>query len=363
MQSMTLGTTAGVILAFSIAGCGVAGPASVRAGRANYNIAIQQTNAEQLLLNLVRLRYRDVPYFLEVASVSTSFEFNTAASVGVALPESAAKAYSLGAEVSVLENPTVTYTPLQGEQFVTQLMSPINLETLLLLYHSGWSIERVFRVSLQSINDARNAPSASGPTPDYLPQYQRFVEVTKLLRSLQRRHLLSLGQSMAEGSDKIFVEMRVDPKALESDEFKQLCNLLELEPGQGRFQLTTERGAGGRDRLAIATRSLNSILFYLSQSVVTPEKDELAGRVTVTRDEKGKRFDWQEVTGGLMRIGSSSLPPGNAYVSVPYRGSWFYIDDSDLTSKSTFSLLMQLFALQAGDVKSTGPILTLPVGR
>ncbi len=56
----------------------------------------------------------------------------------------------------------------------------------------------------------------------------------------------------------------------------------------------------------------------------------------------------------------SSLWSENA--AVKYRSSWFYIDDSDLTAKSTFALLMQLFALQAGEIKSTGPILTLPVG-
>jgi hypothetical protein len=363
MRNVTLGTTVGLILTAAIAGCSVVGPASVRTGRGDYNIAVQQTNAEQLLLNLVRLRYRDVPYFLEVASVSTSFELNTAASAGVSLPESAGNVYDLGAEVAVQENPTVTYTPLQGEQFVTQLMSPVSLDTLLLLYHSGWSIERVFRVALQSINDVRNAPSASGPTPDYVPRYKRFLEVTKLLRTLQIRHVLSLGHSTAAGTDKPFVEMRVDPKALGWDEVKQLCNLLNIEPGRGTFRLTTERGAGGKDRVAVATRSLSSILFYVSQGVAAPERDELAGRVTVTRDEHGSRFDWNEVTGGLMRIASSSMPPDNAYVAVRYRGSWFYVNDSDLTSKSTFSLLMQLFALQAGDVRSAGPILTLPVGR
>ena len=101
MRSATLGIPLSLILAVAIAGCNVVGPASVRTGRADYNIAIQQTNSEQLLLNLVRLRYRDVPYFLEVASVSTSFEFNTVVSGGVSIPESAAKAYSLGTAVSM----------------------------------------------------------------------------------------------------------------------------------------------------------------------------------------------------------------------------------------------------------------------
>jgi len=95
MRSVILTISISALLVAAIAGCSAVGPASVRMGRGNYNTAIQQTNAEQLLLNLVRLRYRDVPYFLEVASVSTSFEFNAGASGGVSLPESAGKAYDL----------------------------------------------------------------------------------------------------------------------------------------------------------------------------------------------------------------------------------------------------------------------------
>jgi hypothetical protein len=52
-----------------------------------------------------------------------------------------------------------------------------------------------------------------------------------------------------------------------------------------------------------------------------------------------------------------------AYVAVKYRGHWFYIEDSDLPSKTTFALLNTVLALQAGGVPSTGPVLTLPVTR
>ncbi len=48
-------------------------------------------------------------------------------------------------------------------------------------------------------------------------------------------------------------------------------------------------------------------------------------------------------------------------MAVPYRGVWFCIADTDIDSKATFSLLMQLFALSAGETPSTAPMLTLPV--
>ena len=352
-----------LFLAGLMAGCHVAGPASVRTGRADYNIAIQKTNGEQLLLNLVRLRYRDVPCFLEVASVSTNFEVVASASGSVSLPESAGKAYGLGAGVGVTESPTVTYSVLQGDQFVAQLMSPIQLNTLILLYHSGWSVERIFRVCLQSLNGIKNAPSASGPTPQRVPKYEKFLEVARLLRTLQVRDALTLGYAGGGGKENPVVEMRIAEEAADWKEVKRLRELLGLDPGGNRFPLTTEAGSGGKDRIAVVTRSMISSLFYVSQSVEVPSADERAGRVTVTRDANGKRFDWGELTGELMRIRSSALPPCDDYVAVHYRGSWFSIDDSDLTSKSTFSLLAQLFSLQAGDVKSAGPILTLPVSR
>ena len=104
------------------------------------------------------------------------------------------------------------------------------------------------------------------------------------------------------------------------------------------------------------------VMYFLAQSVTVPVGDVDAGHVMVTKDAGGGTFDWNAVTGGLMRIGSSVSNPRAAAVSVRYRGSWFYIDDSDLPSKSTFALLGQLYALQSDADNSGAPILTLPIG-
>jgi len=47
---------------------------------------------------------------------------------------------------------------------------------------------------------------------------------------------------------------------------------------------------------------------------------------------------------------------------VQHRGAWFPIRNSALESKSTFMLLSQLFNLQAGQIKSMAPALTIGVG-
>ena len=155
---------AALVLSLIVGGCTNLGPRALRAGRNDYNVAIQQTNDEQLLLNLVRLRYRDTPLFLEVSSVTTQFAFSAGAT-GSATIRSGPDQGGLGASLAYAEEPTVAYTPLQGEDFVERFLAPISLDTILLLYHSGWSFDRVLRVAVQHLNGLENASSASGPTP------------------------------------------------------------------------------------------------------------------------------------------------------------------------------------------------------
>lgn len=83
--------------------------------------------------------------------------------------------------------PTLTYTPLQGENFIQRLLSPLTLDKLMLLYRSGWNIGRLFRLCIQRLNDVKNAPRASGPAPEEAPQYREFSRVLDLLRELERR--------------------------------------------------------------------------------------------------------------------------------------------------------------------------------
>ncbi|MBF0550202.1 MAG: hypothetical protein HQK60_06675, partial [Deltaproteobacteria bacterium] len=54
--------------------------------------------------------------------------------------------------------------------------------------------------------------------------------------------------------------------------------------------------------------------------------------------------------------------PSGAFVAVPYRGHWFYIDDKDNLSKETLSLLIIIYSLQSGTTQGANPVLTIPVG-
>ena len=349
-----------LVVNFAVTGCGRTGPQLMRSQRALYNHAVQQTGQEQLLLNIARLRYRENPLFLEIASVSSSFEIETEGNAGATIPEQGIEVFTLGAGGRFMEVPTVTYTPLLGQRFAKQLLTPVDLSTLVLLYHSGWSVERLLRLAAQQIGRVANAPSASGPTPETTPAYRDFQELVGSLRALQRdRRVEAL---VHEDGDRELL-LRISPTAVDSPEWQRILQLLELPSDARRIELTSNPEESDPDDVRIVTRSLAGVLFYVSQGVRVPEEDEQAGRVTVTRTDTGERFDWKLVTGDLFTAEWSQKEPKEHPLRARYRGQWFFVDDSDLSSKSTFSLLLLWFQLQSNDITSGVPVLTLPVAR
>lgn len=359
MNALTTTVAALVFVAFG--GCSISGPTSIRTSRTNYNDAIARTSAEQLLLNLVRLRYRDVPLFLEVSSVTTTFEVEVAGGMGVRSTTPEIASVDLDGSVTLSERPSVTYLPLQGENFVKKLMTPLETETLALMYHSGWTLDRMLKVCVRRLGPLVNAARASGPTPRLVPEYRDFFEAAGLLQQLWEAGDLELGLATNDKGPPSLV-IRFDSGARSSDEVSRLKVLLGLPASMELTGITASQTEITGEGVALVTRSLMSCMYFLSQGVEPPTADVEAGRVTVTINEQGEEFDWAAITGGLMRVRSSSSRPRDAYVAVEYRGSWFYVEDGDLDSKSTFALLGQLLELQSGGTQGMRPVLTLPVG-
>ena len=347
------------LFAALVGGCVSLGPTLLVGERLDYNLAVQRTNDEQLLLNLVRLRYRDTPHFLEVSSVST--QFNIAADAGLKLPfRPNSDPVDLNGGIAYSERPTISYAPLQGEEFIERVLSPTAPEKIQLLYRSGWAIDRVLRLCVQRLNGLKNASSASGPTPTGKPDFEEFQQVTALLRVLQLRDAITLSYEQRDNKSQLLLRLGPQPKV--TAEIAELRRRLGLEPGEHEYVLVGGPAAIGGSYIAMETRSLLGTLFFLSVGVEIPTADVEAGRVTLTQTDTGAPFDWSEVVGDLFRVQTSESRPSNASVAIRYRDHWFYIDDSDLASKSTFALLTQLFSLQAGGAESVAPVLTLPVG-
>jgi hypothetical protein len=349
-----------VSLAAALGGCvSHIGPRTVPADRVNYNEAIAQSWSEQLLLNLVRLRYRDNPLFLEPSGVVTHYEVvgkaSAAAGANLQRPGSTS-VLDLGAGVEYHEAPTVAYSPLSGEDFAVRILSPIPPATILLLSESGWSLSRLFTCCVQQANGLRNAVGAAGPTPDYVPPFEQFQRLAQALRQLQIAGLVDVESDR----DGMRLLMRAGEGGAGDRDAAEVRRLLKLDPTRSSYRIRAGLVQTSPDEIAINARSLLAVMFFLSQSVEVPPADERAGVVTVT-ERDGKRFDWSEVTGSVLRIRTSPSTPDGAAVKTRYRNAWFWIADADLTSKTTFTLLTYLFNLQAAGRERRDMLLTYPV--
>lgn len=406
-------------LGLSLMGAGLTGcqfgPSALKVGNAQYSDAMRVAGSEQLLVNLVRMRYRDVPLFLGVSSISTQFQFEQSGNISSSLVENVGSAgaktpdlLGLSAGVAYSERPTITFAILGGQEFQRNMLRPISVAALSLLAESGWREDRVLRLTVEELNGLENASRASGPTPSQAPEYQRFFEVTGLISRLSidrvidfgfetRTELISSplpvsaigggdlvnaakagarfkatpdGQQMELTNEHRVLVMCFERRATDSPDAARLRELLRLNRDQTCFDLVEAEGSEfGRlepqqrlGELAVDTRSLMGVLYYLSNAVQAPPAHEKAGHVTRTVDAQGNLFDWSSVLADLFTVHFSTRRPGNAAVAVRHRGYWFYIRDDDETSKSTFLLLNQIFALQAGGVERTKPVLTLPIG-
>lgn len=312
--------------------------------RFHYNEAVAVSANEQMLLNLVRMRFNHTVQFLEPTNVVTSWSITRNASIGGTGNQNAEGGAApwlsgtVSAGVSATETPTVTYQPLSGEAFVRQLANPVSPDLVLRLIQSGWGADLVLEMTAERLNDL--------PAPVFSTRADGgdFRAALRALVALQRARQLDV-VLLPSGSRIGFDE--------EADTTK-LFDLLGVSTDTGTLRVTTLRGDPKQDQLALRTRSLLSTLFYASHGVEVRENDTTAPDLALPAPAAQP----------YLRIRSDNSAPGaEAYVRVPYRGRWYWIDDSDLASKRTFSLLSLLFSLMSAPDAAASPVLTVPTGR
>ncbi|MCB1107916.1 MAG: hypothetical protein KDK76_07470 [Chlamydiia bacterium] len=342
-------------------------------GRTSYNVAAQNTTNQELLLNLVRLRYSDTPYFLELSGITTQFNFTGKLLPSIKIPgfdeENPA---GLGGEFAWSNQPTIQYSPLGGKDFAIQLMQPLDLRIIQGLILTGWDVDRVFRLLIQNMADLSNATSASGPIPSSPPNYKKFFECLHLLRHFQAIGQLKIGLRYIPYDGKDIPEDEIykqRPNAIQvsfpvnGEDSDRLAELLEgVKKSKGRYVLNMRQAYNEEAEIGVMTRSLLGTMYYLSLGVQVPCRDMTSGVVALTQNTDGSIFDWNEIIGDLFTVHCSPYYPQNAYLAISYRGNWFYIDDSDINSKRTFVLLQQIYNLQAKQQEKEGPLLTIPLG-
>src|SRR5882672_5016433 len=122
-------------------GCKSIGPGTVARDRSDYSSSISESWKRQTLLNIVKLRYLDPPIFVDVGQIVAGYSLETGVNVGFQNFTGGATQGDnsvLGASGKFTDRPTITYTPLTGNQFVKALMTPLPPQAVFFTIQSGW---------------------------------------------------------------------------------------------------------------------------------------------------------------------------------------------------------------------------------
>jgi hypothetical protein len=349
-----------LMLALINTGCASLGPGVVGRDRSDYEHAVTESWQRQLLMNLVKIRYGDTPFFLDVSSITNSYNLSTQVNMaatwwGGVVGSGPHDNLSVGASGIYTDKPTITYNPLLGQRFTRSLMTPVPPGVVISLIQAGWTADAVLRVMVTSLNGVQNRFAGGARARGADPAFYRLCSA---LRRLQASG--AVGMRVDRLKDQEWAVMTLNEARLSEDLQKDqdtIREILGLRKDIHEIRVNFGSAPKNDQEVAIITRSMLEILIDIAGSIDVPPSHAQSGRTSAT-----KTFE-TDVPGGfrpMIRVLSGVQRPEDAFVAIKYRDHWFWIEDLDLPSKGMFSFLLILSSLNDVDTGRGTPLVTIP---
>ncbi len=402
-------------------GCSAVGPKLYQGNFNDYSDAISKTSDGQMLANLVRMRYFGSPIFLQVSSVSTSFNVSGNVGATAGLNPGRADDYGLSAGGSISESPTITFSMPDSQKYYGRLLAPLSTKQVTSLVLAGFDSELVFGTTVRGVNGLRNLSANYENSPKERSDAARFNEVFALIKKLRAEGIvdLELGGKQADWSSPVTINptsdisqvlllgaasyamsndaeivgypdgkwqthmyekhiaLRFSPDSKNSPEAQRLKELLALKEDHYNFSIVEAemvnaekpRGILGQspgaldpsvvwEEIGLRGRSMLEIMQVAAKQVQVPDRDIQAGKAIASNS---LATTGASASTDWLVIKSSEKKPDSS-LRVKHRGYWFYIDDTDLQSRESFAMINALFAVVGGTVPGAKPVMTIPVG-
>jgi hypothetical protein len=342
-------------------GCYHVGPGTIIEDRVAYDDAVATSWKEQTLLNIVKLRYFDTPFFVDVAQIVSGYSVGEQVTPTVGINQSFFPRATLGDRLTgslsfqqaYIDRPTVSYAPQTRPDFIRNLTLPLPPTAVLYLMQAGYPLDLVFDLTLDAINGVQGRTMSGGQVRPASPEYERVVQAMRKGQASGGVGMrIEVNKDKKESLVLFFRDPDIDPEL--AAELNEARKLLGIDPNQREIRVTYGATRGGPGEVTLATRSLYRVLGVLATSVQVPETHLAEGRAPPLLGDLSQ--DRPRFT-----VLSSCKKPDDCdcFIRTCYRGHWFWIDDRDMESKRTMAYLMVLLALADTGPKEPVPFLTI----
>jgi hypothetical protein len=335
-----------------LAGCGSLGPKTMDRDQLNYGNSIGDNWKNQMLGNIVKIRYVDMPVFVDVGSIVSGYSLSTTVNGRLGFNDSfsSGNTQGLGASGTYTDRPTITYMPKTGDDYLRAILEPVSPRKLLTLVQAGYSAELLFTWSVQSINGIHNWSASAGGTKAADPA---FLEWTQLMQELQG--LGAVGFELDSDANKkhdiiLVLEKRNLPEST-MQKSSRAGEIIGLDPDKDRYRVMYAPFKINAETLSIQTRSVIQMLGAMAGFIEVPA--EAAAFAT-------PGYDLSQTSRLPFHVLSGPSQPDQSFARVKYGDYWYWIDNADIASKRVFTLMLFITTLTNQATDDNAPVLTIP---
>jgi hypothetical protein len=360
-----------------------------------YDTTTANSISKQLLLNIARARHNQPMHFTAISNIAATYKFTVNAGVGGAVTGERGGLLVPLFGSSAEENPTVSISPMQGDEFTQRLLTPFQEQRLTLLLRQGYDVDSLLRLmgaELRLQEGASSKISVHNNRPSDLDGYTVFRQVVSHLSAIQDRHALYVeplyfqrtwtvpaaavtpetfattykdySLTYVPNQRAYLVSKRVngrvmitnyDPNTLSNEERLKLHAEAEEAPANDIFLDIRKGYIGGEYSLhgRLRLRSFHEILTFIGRGIKEePEFDVAPSPLTPPVTENPVH---------TLEIVEAKQVPLNADLSVASHGRYYAVREQDgyQWNKKAFSLLYQLFQMSVYAEEKSGPIITI----
>ena len=364
---------AGVLLAglALLSGCASIGPGRMVQDRTDYNASLTESWKRQILLNIVKIRYVEPMFFMEVGDIVAGYTLETGGNAGFSrsmydsptpITDNNNPVFGnfgrleFGVTGRYTDRPTMTYKPMTGAPFRRGVMSPMPLRNIMTGLDSGVSAQFLVSLGVRSINDQRNAAlTVQGQMPAQ-PGFKRTVEILAKLQLYNALRVRSEQPQHGQEGQLFLIVGGKNPTPEVAALVRELQDLLDLDPAVREYEVLGLAETGNRRQIAVQTYSLMQIMAAVAARVDIPETDIAAKRAIPGSPEAPGEGVMKPVA-----VRTGGLKPLDAYAAVNFHGHWFWVNDDDLATKRVFSFLMLAFTLMEDKSPNLPVQMTIPL--